>query len=131
MFVVHSPMEEMFSKKAMIISTTAGAGTGAAIKTVETSMKFWGVNRVRKLGFAIWSADIDSMKPARKSRFMARLSKSAAKFYREAASGKKRRPYFITWFMFHVARRMISSDRSDTADAKYWREKGWFERTPF
>lgn len=130
-FIVHRAEQAMFNKKAFILSTTAGAGTGAAIKTVKTSLKFWGVNRIYSRGFALHEADWDKMNPTRREKFERKLKSDATAFYKETVSGKKRKPYFITWMMFHAIRGMIKKYDDTSLDKQYWQEKNWFKTTPF
>lgn len=130
-FLVHRAEESMFNKKAYILSTTAGAGTKAAIKTIKTSVKFWGVNRVYSSGFALHEVDWQNMKPKRKHKFEAKINKEASKFYKEVESGKKRRPYLMTRIMFSFMRGMIKKYDNSSLDKQYWQEKNWFNTTPF
>lgn len=129
-FIVHRPREEMFTKKAFIISTTAGAGTRSAIKTIATSLRFWGVNRIYSLGFALHEIAWEKMKPARKARFEQRLRRAGAKFYQEVASKKRHIPYLKTRMMFGMMRKMIASYEDTSLDKQYWTQKGWFTKTP-
>ena len=40
----HKPRKCMFKKRAVVVSTTAGVGSGAAIKDISTALGYWGVN---------------------------------------------------------------------------------------
>lgn len=42
----HRPLQEMFSKTALVISTTAGTGTKHVIKPIERSLRYWGIPKV-------------------------------------------------------------------------------------
>jgi len=131
-FIGHRPRFEMFNKKAFVLSTTAAAGTGAAIKTIVTSLKFWGVNRIYSSGFTMRAVDWNTIKPNRKAKFENRLKKSAQKFYKEVASGKKRRPYLFTRMMYSFCRVMIKGyDETTSLDKRYWIEKDLFKKSPF
>jgi multimeric flavodoxin WrbA len=132
MFVVHRARPEMFSKKAFIISTTAGAGTRAAMKTISTNLKFWGVNRIYKTGFAMRAISWETVNTKRREKFEKKLKKSARKFYKETASGKKRRAYLFTRIMFLACRGMVKKyDETTSLDKKYWIEQNWFKNNPF
>jgi multimeric flavodoxin WrbA len=129
-FIVHRARPEMFTKKAFVISTTAGAGTKAAMKTIITNLKFWGVNRVYSYGIAMWGIDWETMPPRRRQKAEKKLKKSARKFYREVKSGKKRAPYFIQRLMISFRRGMIKKEDENTADKKYWTEMNWLKTNP-
>ena len=137
LFIVHRARPEMFHKKAFVLSTTAGAGTRAAMKTIITNLKFWAVNRIYSLGFAMRAVDWETVNPRRRKRFELKLKKSARRFYREVASGKKHSPYMLTRLMFYIRRGMLKkdlasqSDESAVADIKHWQEQDWFSRNPF
>jgi len=137
LFVVHRARPQMFKKKAFVLSTTAGAGTRAAIKTITTNLKFWGINRVYASGFAMRAVDWDTVLPKRRQRYERHLRRSARRFFREVASGKKRTPYLLTRFMFYFRRSMLRKetnpqvDESANADLRYWQERGWFDKSPF
>jgi hypothetical protein len=122
----------MFHKKAFILTTTIGAGTRAAIKTIATSLKFWGVNRIYSAAFALRAGDWDTAGSKRKEKFENSLKKSARRFYKEVASKKKRRPYFFTRMMFAVCRNMLKGYDAETSlDKRYWIENNLFNRNPF
>lgn len=135
MFMVHRPKAEMFHKKAFIISTAAGAGMRAAIKTIRTSHKFWGVNRIYSAGFALQESDWQRMEEKRRISFESKLKKKARRFYREVASGKKHAPYLFTRILFSVSRIMVkkySPKDNPSLDNIYWEKMGWLNgKKPF
>jgi hypothetical protein len=107
------------------------------MKTIITNLKFWAVNRIYSLGFAMRAINWETVKPRRREKFERKLKKSARRFYREIASGKKRSPYMITRLMFYFRRDMLKkdlasqSDESAIADIKHWQEQDWFNKNPF
>jgi multimeric flavodoxin WrbA len=133
-FVVHRPRIEMFSKKALVISSTVGAGTKSAIKTISTSLKYWGVNKIHTYSFATFGDDWINMKADKREKIEKQIRKKAARFYNEVSSGKKHRPYLLIRIMF-VFRKMIMKKYDDdtSLDKKYWIEKGWYNgsKNPF
>ncbi|MFP4078950.1 MAG: flavodoxin family protein [Candidatus Izemoplasmataceae bacterium] len=132
-FIVHRPRPEMFRKKAFILSTTAGAGTKSAIRTIRKSLRFWGVNRVYSYGFALFEVDWDKMNPKRKAKIVRKLQNKALRFSKEVASGRNRRPYRMISLMFWLRRLMIKKEALDSLDRSYWIEMGWHEgkKSPF
>jgi len=119
LFAVHRPRREMFGKKAMILSTTAGVGLNAVRRTIASSLKSWCVNRVYFLGLRLLYSDAERMSGRRKQEHERRLRKSARKFYAETASGKKRSPsmYARTIFGF-TKRRLARHDEKDSLDKR-------------
>jgi len=132
LFIPHRARPEMFTKKAFVISSTAGAGTKEAIKTIVTNLKFWGVNRVYSLGFRMLGISFETMDQSRRAKIEGKIKTSAKHFYSEVASGKKRSPYLIARFMFYFRRGMLKKeDEEVSADKRYWIAQNWFKRNPF
>lgn len=129
LFIVHRAKPEMFHKKAFILSTTAGAGTGKAMKAIEESLKYWGVNRVYKKGFTLFSGNWKDMKQEKQDKFERQLRSCARKFQKDVASHKDHLPYIKTRFMFTLCKKMPA--KCDI-DRKYWEEQGWLNgKSPF
>jgi len=132
MFIVHRARPEMFGKKAFVLSTTAGTGTKPAMKTIITSLKYWGINKIYSFGFNMWSTNFETMNPKRRINIESKIKKYAKRFYKEVASGKKYSPYLITKFMFYFRRNMIKKDdEAISSDKRYWKEQNWFNQSPF
>ncbi|MCX8128678.1 MAG: flavodoxin family protein [Clostridia bacterium] len=133
-FLVHRAKTEMFSKKAFIISSTVGAGAKDAIKTISTSLKYWGINRIYSFSFATFGDEWMNMKAEKKEKIEFQIKKKAIRFYKEVAEGKKHYPYFIIRMMFYVRKMLMKKyDNDSSLDKKYWVEKGWFSglNSPF
>lgn len=134
LFIVHRARPEMFQKKAFILSSTVGAGTKAAIKTVATSLKYWGVNRVYSYSFTTFGDEWAAMKREKKEKISTHIRKKTTAFYKEVASGKRHRPYLNIRIMFFVRKMLMRKyDDHSSLDKKYWIEKGWYDggKSPF
>lgn len=133
LFLVHRPRQEMFSKKAFIISTATGGLKNSAIKPVTSNLKMWGMNRVYSQGFILHlmhPGTWESIDAKLRQKFEDAIRKRAREFCR-VANAKKRQPYLFTRIMFHISRRMIKADEENRAyDKSYWAEKGWMESSP-
>ncbi len=133
-FIVHRARPEMFSKKAMVISSTVGAGTKDAIKAVSISLKYWGVNRIYSYSFKTFGDNWGVMKEEKKNKITSQIKKKAAKFYHEVASGKRHSPYLLIRLMYRVSRFIIRKYyEDDSLDCKYWKKMGWYsgDKKPF
>lgn len=124
-FMSHRPMEEMFSKVAMVISTTAGMGTGNAIKTISRSLNFWGIKRIYKCGLSLFAKDWCDMSPEKQQKFKNILSKKAKKFYYSVKNRKNLMPRLTTKVMFALMKHMIFGFADGHTDKEYWKSKGW------
>lgn len=61
LWMAHRPMESMFKKKALIVTTAAGTGTGSAMKDVEDCLFYLGVPRIYKYGLAVQAMSWDDV----------------------------------------------------------------------
>ena len=127
MVLTVSPREEMFDKKAFILTT--GAGSAAAIKPIRACLKHCGVNRVYSRGFRLLTDKWDRMPQARRARYEKSLRKAARKFY----GVKKGRPYLSTIFFYHIVKSIIMKKYIGEGHYPYenWKEKGYFKKRPF
>ena len=133
-FIPHRPQKEMFRKKALILSTTAGAGTKAAMKTIATSLKFWGVNKIYRCGVAMHALSWDDMNRKRKARMHNKLTNTAHRFYSDTAAHRKHPVTPIQRIMFYAMAKANkgTQEKSPTLDSAYWQNNGWLNgKTPF
>lgn len=132
-FIPHRPRKEMFTKKAFIISTTAGAGTRNSMKTIADSLRYWGVNRIYRCGLTMWGISWDEIDKKRKQKCLNKLTKTAARFGSDVSSHKRHIPYPIQRIMFTMCGKLIKGFKDDRkADYEYWEKNGWFSgKTPF
>jgi multimeric flavodoxin WrbA len=126
-FIVHRARPEMFKMKAFILTSTVGAGRKAATKTIRTSLMYWGVNRIYSYGYATFGDEWKDMSVSKKNKIDKEIQNKAFRFYREVASKKTHRPYFITRIMYIFNKILLKKFHDDSSlDKKYWIEKGWY-----
>lgn len=124
-YIPHRPRKKMFSKVAIVISTAAGGGTSYAIKNIARNLRFWGVPKVYKSGFAIFAENWDAMKEKKKLKFENTLSKKAKIFYKTVESRQRLRTPISTRIVFTIIKKIISTYADDNADKIYWEENDW------
>jgi multimeric flavodoxin WrbA len=117
----HRPKKCMFHKKAVIISTAAGAGTKTAIKDIKDTMLYWGISYVKTYGVSVqamgWDKVIDKKK--------AQIDKDMTKLAREITD-QKAKVSFKTKGLFMIMRMMQKSGMgSGPVEKQYWEENGW------
>jgi len=121
-----SPREEMFAKKAFVITT--GAGSAAAAKPIEKFLRHCGVNRVYSLGIRMFADEWDKMKEAKRERFEKTLRRLAKKFY----GAKRKRPYLSSLIYFYAVSFIM---KRYVGEGNYpydnWKAKGYFDKRPF
>ena len=112
----------MFSKKAVVISTTAGMGAGQAIKTVKRTLAYWGVPYIKTYGVAVQASCWAEVKEDKKVKIMKDMVRLAGKIKR--ASCGKPSPYIRLMF-----RMMVLSRKNQAGDVPaetvYWQKNGW------
>jgi multimeric flavodoxin WrbA len=121
-----SPINEIFSKKAFILTT--GAGTAATINPINKLLLHWGVNRVYSLGIRLFIDKWNKMPKAKQDKCERTIRRSANKFY----YAKRGRPRLTTVFFYHMSKFILKRYVSE-GDAPYqlWKERGYFDKRPF
>ncbi len=125
LYMSHRPMEEMFSKVAMIITTTAGAGTKNVVKPISRSLTFWGVRKIFSCRLTIFAKSWNEMNEKKQKKFSGILRSKANKFYRAAKRRKRLHTGIYTRFLFFAMKKLMSGYEDGHTDKQYWMEKGW------
>ena len=121
-----TPREEMFGKKAFIITT--GAGSAGAARTIRTFLRHWGVNRVYSMGLRLLIDRWDKMPEAKQARFEKKLRRAAGRFYR----ARKGRPHLSAILYYHMSKFILKRYvGAGNYPYEYWKEKGYFKKRPF
>ena len=121
-WMVHRPKEWMFSKRAVVISTSAGASNNSAIKVVKNSLFGWGVPFVKSSGIAVQAMNWGMVKDEKKIK----IEKDMTKLAKKLSCDKKPRVGIKTRFMFRMMGMMHSAGwDSSPVEKQYWEEKGW------
>ena len=110
-YLYHRP--EFFTKKALVVVSTAGAGHKNVSKYIDETLRHWGVNKVYKIAIACGGKDeIETDK----------IDKTAKKFNADVKSGKLHSPKLNDIIFFNVWKVMAQTDDAIKADRKYWIE---------
>ena len=95
LWMSHRPMESMFRKKAVVVSTSAGASTRSAIKDVKDALVYLGVPEIRRYGIAVQAMNWDGVAPKKK----ARIEKDAAALAKKLSNCRTPRVGIKTRFL--------------------------------
>jgi multimeric flavodoxin WrbA len=121
-----APQEEMFRKKAFVLTT--GSGSKSAVRPIVKCLRNWGINRVYARGFRMFTDSWEKMSKTKQCKFETALRRDARRFY----SAKLGKPYVGTVFMYHMSkfilRRYIGKG---TYPYEHWLAHGWFKTRPF
>lgn len=115
-YLYHRP--NMFTKKAIVITSTAGGGSKKISKYISENLKFWGFNKVYRLSFAsMGNKDIPN-----KSKI--KCNKIVNKTFNDIKL-KKIYSQSIKYVMFYnLWRGLTSLDTALKSDKNYWIETG-------
>ena len=120
-WMAHRPQKCMFSKKAVVISTAAGAGTKSAMKDITTALLYWGVPYVKTYGISVQAACWEDVKENKKQKISADMVKLAAKMKKaKVKAGLKTKGIFAVMRLMQV-----KNMGSGEADRSYWEKQGW------
>ena len=121
LWMAHRPMESMFLKKAVVISTSAGASTKSALKDVQDALFYMGVPKIVKYGLAVQAMNWTQVPEKKK----AKIEKDAAAIAKKL-SPKKPAVGIKTRFVFALMAKMQKKGwNSSPVETAYWKEKGW------
>ena len=112
-YLYHRP--EFFTKKALVVVTTAGAGHKKVATYIDETLRHWGVNKVYKLPMACGGKENLETK---------KIDKVAQKFSSDVESGKLHSPKFGDIIFFNVWKAMAASSDPIEADRDFWFKTG-------
>ena len=124
-WIPHRPRKSMFSKKAVVISTTAGMGAGQAIKPVKRTLAYWGVPYIKTYGIAVQAANWNEVTAKKKAKIEKDMLSLAGKV-KSDRSGKPS-PYIrmLFWAMAGARKKDVANPSAETT---YWKDNGWLDK---
>ena len=121
-WMVHRPKKSMFSKRAVIVSTSAGSSPKAAMKDVEDALFNMGVPSITKYGLAVQAMNWDGVKASKKEK----IDRATTKLARKLSITKKPHVGIKTRFMFNMMGMMQKKGwGSSPMEKTYWEQNGW------
>lgn len=118
----HRPLDEMKSKVAIAVSTTAGVGAGVATKQIAKQLFWWGIPKVYRLNEAVAASKWDDVKPKTKAKIEQKAMKIARKINKNHGKvGRGLRQKFIFKMMGYMQKSGLGTPK----DASYWKDHGW------
>lgn len=121
----HRPRAYMFHKKAVVISTTAGAGANQAIKAVAKALFYWGVPSIRRYGISVQAMNWESVKNEKKVK----IDRDIKKLARKISGTGTPRVSIKTKLIFNMMRNMQKAGwGSSPVEKQYWNEHGWLDK---
>ena len=121
-YLNHRPF--FFRHQAMIIVTTAGAGTGNVIKYIRQNLHFWGIHHIVTLGVTMQAGSIEDMSEKRQQKLASRVKEKSRKFSQQLEE-KRMTPTLLSVVIFNISKKLHHALPSDHADYRYWEQHGW------
>lgn len=112
-YLYHRP--EFFTKKALVVVTTAGAGHKKVAKYIDETLRHWGVNKVYKIAMACGGKE---------ELETGEIDKVSQKLQKDMKSKTLHSPKFKDIIFFDVWKAMALSSNPIPADNQYWINTG-------
>ena len=124
MWMSHRPMQSMFRKRAVIVSTSAGAGAKSAMKDVKYCLFYLGVPYVIKYGMAVQAMNWEGISADK----MKKIDRKTDIISKKLSSKKRPSVGIKTRFMFMMMGMMQKKGwNSSPVETQYWKENGWLD----
>ena len=121
-YLNHRPI--FFKQQAMIIVTTAGAGTGNVINYLRQNLQFWGIHHIVTMGITMKAGSFMDI-PEKRLQKLARTLKEKSRRFSQQLKEKKMTPTFLSVMLFYISRSLQLTLPTDHADHRYWEQNGW------
>lgn len=123
-WMVHRPKKSMFSKRAVVVSTSAGASPKSTMKDVEDALFHMGVPFILKYGLAVQAMNWDGIGQAKKVK----IDKDTTRIAQKLSSDKKPHVGLKTRFIFNMMGMMQKKGwGASPVEKEYWKQNGWFD----
>lgn len=117
----HRPQADMFGKKAVVISTTAGMGAGKVCSQMKRTLAYWGVPYIKKYAVSVQASSWADVSNSKKEKIEKDISRLAGKIS-HARVGKPS-PYIR--FMFNMM--ALTKKNPEDPEAEHWKQQGWLD----
>ena len=118
----HRPRKSMFTKRAVIVSTSAGSSPKSAMKDVEDALFYMGVPSITKYGVAVQAMNWDGIKASKKEK----IDKDTTRIAQKMNKVEKPHVGIKTRFVFYMMRMMQKNGwGSSPVEKEYWAQNGW------
>jgi hypothetical protein len=116
----------MFSKVAVVVTTTAGIGGKRAAKSIARQLFWFGVPAVFRFSARVSALSWETVSEKIKKKTIARCIRLAASVSRKIG---RTRPGLRQRFLFGAMRGMQKSNTWNPTDKNHWEENGWLGKT--
>lgn len=118
----HKPRKCMFTKRAVVISTAAGAGTKHATRPIAHMLSYWGISNVIKYGICVQAMSWNDVSSVKKEK----ITKDMKKLGHTLSNKKLPHVSIKTKFLFTIMAAMHKNNMGSGIEEKqYWQKAGW------
>lgn len=122
-WIPHRPRKSMFLKKAIVVSTAAGAGMSKAIEPVKRTLKYWGVPNVYTYALGIQAGNWEEVSEKNKIK----IEKDMKRLSEKVKDSKVKQPSLYIKFMFNLMVKAKQKEDYFSDESKHWKEQGWLD----
>ena len=112
----------MFKKRAVVISTAAGAGAGKASKLVANNLLNWGIPEVITYGISVNAMNWNMVPDKKKVKIEKDMKTLASKLSRKKTVKVGTKSRFLFWFYGGMQKAGWGASPSEK---EYWESRGW------
>lgn len=124
-WMVHKPKEWMFKKRAVILSASAGASCKNVIKTVKSSLSYWGIPYIKSYSLPAHAMNWDTVN----SKTKAKITKNILSIAQKTDTSKPPHVGIKTKGLFFIMGKLHSNGwDSSPSEKQYWSERGWLDK---
>ena len=118
----HKPLPALFSKRAVVISSAAGAGAKNTVKLIEKNLENWGIPEVHPYAAVVNAMNWEMVPPKKKARIEKDMDKLARKLSRSGRVSVGIKTRILFWFYGSMQK---AGWGASPAEKQYWIENGW------
>ena len=118
----HKPHEKMFQKRAVVISTAAGAGAGKASKLVVNNLFNWGIPEVIRYGLSVNAMNWDMVPENKKDKIEKDMKRLALKLSKKTGVKVGIKTRILFWFCGGMQK---ANWGASSFEKEYWESRGW------
>ena len=126
----HRPAEEMFAKRAVVITQCLGAGAKSCAKDIADSLSWWGISHIETCTIKLMGDIYWDKLPAKRQRAITSRIENLSKRMLAIDYSKPARTSMLVKGKFLAVQKMQESlGRQDPeyTDYKYWKSNGWLD----
>ena len=118
----HKPLREMFSKRAVVISSAAGAGAKKAAKLIGNNLANWGIPEIHLYAAVVNAMNWDMVPSGKKARMEKDMDKLARHLSRRGKVTVGIKTRILFWFYGGMQK---AGWGASPTEKQYWIENGW------